>query len=94
MLCDSVPTVALQHCPALAIQAQQVADKHRQALLLFSACHNIYAQNYVENNEVNQLGNYCLSCTQYICSFMINLFTAENIHGVLPVSVLYCLCDS
>ena len=60
-----------QHCPSLATQARQIADKHRQALLLFSACHNIYVQNYVDTSVVDQLGkqgNYCLSYT-YTCSF-------------------------
>ena len=55
-MCDFVPAIALQHCPSLATQARQIADKHRQALLLFSACHNIYVQNYVDTSEVDQLG--------------------------------------
>ena len=42
MLCDAVPSVARQHCPSLLSQAQLIADKHRESLLLFSACHNIY----------------------------------------------------
>ena len=55
MLCDSVPAIAHQHCPYLATQAQQIADK---ALLLFSVSHNSYVQNYVNTSELDQLGKY------------------------------------
>ena len=69
MLCDSVPAIALQHCPSLATQAQQIADKHRQGLLLFSACHNIYVQNYVDTSEVDQLGKYGNHCLSMSCTY-------------------------
>ena len=78
MLCDSVPAIALQHCPSLATQVRQIADKHQQALLLFSACH-IYVQNYVDTSEVDQLGKqekYCLSYT-YTCSYHLQLNTSN-----------------
>ena len=55
-MCDSVPAFACQHCPHLAAQAQQIADKHKQGILLFSAYHNIYVQNYVDTSQVEQLG--------------------------------------
>ena len=63
MLCDSIPAMALQRCPSLSTQAQQIADKHRQGLLPFSACHNIYVQNYIDTSEAELLGkweNHCL----------------------------------
>ena len=55
MLCDSIPVMALQHCPSLSTQAQKIAKKHRQGLLLFNAYHNIYVQNYVDTSEIEQL---------------------------------------
>jgi hypothetical protein len=55
-MCDSIPAFAHQHCPSLATEAQQIADKHKQGLLLFSACHNIYVQNYVDTSQIDQLG--------------------------------------
>ena len=64
MLCDSIPAMALQHCFSLSTQPLQIADKHRQGLLLFSACHNIYVQNYVDTSEVEQLGK-SLPTTHY-----------------------------
>ena len=68
MLCDSVPAIAHQHCPSLVTQAQQIADKHRQALLLFSVCHNTYVQNYVNTSELDQLGKYRIFITAHVAS--------------------------
>ena len=55
MLCDSVPALARQICPSLLTQAQQIADKHRESLLLFSSCHNAYQQNYVDEDKAEEL---------------------------------------
>ena len=55
MLCDSVPALARQSCPSLLTQAQQIADRHREGLLLFSTCHNIYQQNYVDTEKAEEL---------------------------------------
>ena len=41
--------------PSLLTQAQQIADKHRESLLLFSSCHNAYQQNYVDEDKAEEL---------------------------------------
>ena len=60
MLCDSVPTLARQNCPSLLTQAQQIADRHRESLLLFSSCHNVYQQKYVDGDKAEELCKFGL----------------------------------
>ena len=52
---DSVPALAYQNCPSLLTQAQQIADRHRESLLRFSSCHNIYQQNYIDGDKAEEL---------------------------------------
>ena len=54
-VCDSVPSVAAQHCPALVPEAQAIAETFREAFTLFSKCHNTYERNYVSESERAQL---------------------------------------
>ena len=67
MLCDAVPALAHRQCPSLVVQAQQIADKHRKALLLFSECHNIYDKNYIDAHDVDRL---CKWQTTFTCMYM------------------------
>ena len=57
-LCASVPSTALQLCPSLHPQAHQISIRFRKALILFGKCHNIFNKNYVDSEEVVELGKH------------------------------------
>ena len=54
-VCNSVSSLANQHCPQLIPDAQKIAETFKEAFTLFSRCHNIYQKNHVTESEQDQL---------------------------------------
>lgn len=48
--------LAEAHCHSLIPDTTQLATKFEKLFQLFAKCHNIYDQNYVSSDDINNLG--------------------------------------
>ena len=55
-LCEAIVDTARKVCPTLVSDATVISKRFLEAFSKFSACHNIYNGNYLEDHQIDQLG--------------------------------------
>ena len=55
-LCRSMVELAQSQCSSLVADTTALCNKFKKLFKLFAKCHEVYDQNYVTDNDINDLG--------------------------------------